>query len=463
MITYDTIIKEVCQKEINEGCYDVRIDGVEIFHYVKRYLRNKVLSMNGFGEKGDSVFQPKSAMIKSIIVSFFQIKKTLISRKHFINCLYSFRRVDKVDGIYLDKFTDPLIDYSIIGDNYIALEAGREGAHYKPRYHADHVVYADWFNALSFARAKFILPFFKKKYKELFAHFYDVIDKAFPNIEYSHDEIVETVCYGLQKRSVYSRFFKRIQCKRFLAPSRFDFQMIIPAARDNNISVIELQHGITYAETLTYSGFRSHMFVPDVFLAFGEMAPKNVYGIEEGKIYDIGFAFLDYVNDYLKSKNIEEGGVLLISEPEVTSKMISVALKLAKRYPNIVFSFRPHPNEYLSQEQLRTMKTVKNLVVDDNTQNIMVSLTHFKHVIGENSTVLYEALSLGCIVGKLSMEGLAPKYLEERDKQYFYEINNEDDFGVFYYDAKVNENVKHIYSPYNREKFEELIKINSNE
>lgn len=463
MATYNTIVKEVCQKEIENGCYEVKIDGVDIFNYVKRYFRNKALSVCGLEEKEKVKSQSKITKIKTVAISFTQIVKLYLTKKRIANCLYSFRRVDKVNGVYVDKFTDPLIDNSSIGDNYIVLEAGREGKHFKPRYHNGQVIYVEFFNLIAIIGSKLSFSSFKKRNRLEFAKLFYAIDNAYPAISYTHDEVCKMVCNGVIKRKIYSSFFKRFHCERFFAPSRSDFQVMIPAARKNNMSVFELQHGITYAESLTYSGFRSYMFTPDKFLAFGEMAPKNVYGIEEEKIHNIGFAFLDFVKDCVSSKEMKEGGVLLISEPSVSEKMITVILRLASKYPDITFSFRPHPMEILTREQLGLLNSQSNVVLDDNTQNIMVSLTQYKHVIGENSTVLYEALSNGNIVGKLSMEGLMPKYLEDRDKRYFFEINNEDDFGVFYKEAKGNEDVKHIYSPYNREKFEELIKINSHE
>lgn len=461
MVTYDEIVKDVCQREIENGCYDVKIENVDIYNYVKRDFRNKALSLYGLMEKASFVHQSKWIKLKAIIFSLYQLCDIIIRRKKFANCIYSFRRVDKVDGIYVDKFTDPLIDNSNIKDSFIVLEAGRDGLHSKPRCHDDQIIYVEFINALAILWSRMFVTKFKDKNSVTFDQLFKSIDRAFPNIEYTHDEVFKSVYYGVLKSKFYTFFFKKIQCERFFAPSRSDFQVMIPAARKNKMMVVELQHGITYSESMTYSGFRSIMFTPDIFLAFGEMVPKNVYGIEEEKIYNIGFAFLDYIKDCLSSKEIEEGGVLLISEPSVTSKMVSVALKLAERYPNITFSFRPHPMEQLSKDQLERIKSVRNIVIDDNTQNIMVSLTQYKHVLGENSTVLYEALSLGCMVGKLTMEGLSPKYLEESDKSFFFEINNVDDFGVFYNCSKVNDNVKHIYSPYNREKFEELIKINS--
>lgn len=457
MVTYDTIIKRVCQKEIENGCYEIKINGLDIYNYLKRYFRNRYLSLYGLEEKAASPIQSKSTQIKSIALSFIQIVKIVFGNYHYDNCFHSFRRVEKINSIYVDKFTDPLIDNSNIHDNYIIIEAGRNGKHYTPRLHSNHIVYADFFNLIALLITKFFYSFFETRNKEVFNRLFRILDEAFPEIEYSSKEIVKNVFHGIIKGKVYSAFYKKIRCKRLIAPSRVDFQVMIPAARENNMVVIELQHGITYAESLTYSGYQSAMFTPDVFLAFGDMKPKNVYGIDENNIHNIGFAFLDYIKDYLIPDEFEKKGVLLISEPSVTTSMVSVALKLAEKYPDIMFSFRPHPMEQLTQDQMDKIQKVSNIVIDDNTQNIMISLTKNKYVLGENSTALYEALSFGCLVGKLSMDGLFPKYLEEKDKDLFFEIKTVDDFANFLKCDNNTNNVKHIYSPYCRDKFEEQI------
>lgn len=457
MVTYDTVIKEVCKREIENDLYEIKINDIDIYNYLKRYIRNKYLSLNGLEENAQLPVQSRVTQIKSIAISLYQILKILLCRKHYDNCVHSFRRVEKIFGFYVDKFTDPIIDNSSISENCIIVEVGKNGKHLTPRRHENRIIYADFFNFFALIASMCISLIYEIRHKSTFNRLFKTLDKAFPDILYSRREIVRTVCYGLFKGLVYSKFYKRIHCKRLIAPSRADFHAMIPAARINKMRVIELQHGITYSESLTYSGHQSLMFTPDIFLTFGEMNPKNVYGIEEDKIHNVGFAFLDYIENNLALEKNRDSGVLFISEPSVTKPMISIALKFAKKHPHITFSFRPHPMEQLTQEQLSLLSSTKNVVLDDNTQNILVSLAKYRYVVGENSTALYEALSFGCLVGKLAMNGLSPRYLEESDKNFFFEINNEDDFIKFLeYNIEAN-SVKHIYSPYSRDAFEKLI------
>ena len=245
--------------------------------------------------------------------------------------------------------------------------------------------------------------------------------------------------------------------KAFFAPSRNNFLPIIPAAKLCNIAVYELQHGITYGESVTYSGYRDPMFIPDYFLAYGNMSKTDKYGIDVEKIKVMGFAFNDYLQKFNKAEAVSPQDVLVISDPEITDKMISICLLFAKANPNISLYFRPHPGEILSEEQTKNLLKLNNIHLNDNTQNILVTLYQFKHIIGENSTVLYEALSYGKKVGRLYMNGLAPKDLDKDDPDYFWRIEDADSFKKFIDASPEAKKQRKIYSKFDRKVLEDLI------
>lgn len=99
----------------------------------------------------------------------------------------------------------------------------------------------------------------------------------------------------------------------------------------------------------------------------------------------------------------------------------------------------------------------QNIHIDDNTQNILVTLNQFKHIIGENSIVLYEALSYGKKVGRLYMNGLAPKNLDKEDSAYFWRIEDADSFKEFIDASPEAKKQRKIYSKFDRNLFEDLI------
>ena len=122
---------------------------------------------------------------------------------------------------------------------------------------------------------------------------------------------------------------------------------------------------------------------------------------------------------------------------------------------------RPHPHEIVTTEQLKMIESENNVKIQDKTINIAIVLQSFNHVLGENSTVLYEALAIHKKVGRLFYKRLNPKYLEESDRDCFWEIHNQDDFEQFLKDDVSSKKTKSIYSKFDKELFCKTIGLES--
>lgn len=460
-MTSDELIKDICVKEIQFGCYRHTINGISIYSYVQKFLRKQKCREYGFIAK----YKPKHADKKTITITLVrstcQLLSLLLFKKKIRNFIYSFPRVDNVNGIFLDKFTDPVIDNSIIKEQgYIIFEKGKCYTHSTPRYHSEKVIYCDAIDYYSDLIAKLSLRWFINKYNSQFEGLWQSIDATFPNIAYNKKITAHTILSSYISTTIYKNIFKRLSVANFFAPGRGAFSTLIPAAKLADVKVFEMQHGITYGESVTYSGNRDPMFTPDYFLSFGENKPIDVYGIVTEKIVTIGYAFIDYLNNgssVYDNKVISNQDILVVSDPQITTSILSIVFQLAKSNPSLVFYFRPHPEEYLTEEQKENISKIKNIVIDDNRQNIMVVLSKFLHVVGENSTALYEALSMGKKVGRLRMEGLVPRYLNEEDISYFYEIDSAEEFVTFIKSPKDSKPQKKIYTSYKPEIFNNLL------
>ena len=451
-MTSDELIKDICIKEIQLGCYRHTINGISIYNYVQKFLRKQKCREYGFIAKFKTKHADKKTITLTLLRSTCQLLSLLLFKKKIRNFIYSFPRVDNVNGFFLDKFTDPIIDNSIINyQGYIIFEKGQCYTHSTPRYHSENVICCDAIDYYSDLIAKLSLRWFVKKYNHQFEGLWQSIDAAFPNVTYNKKITAHTILSSYISTVIYKYIFKRLSVVNFFAPGRGAFSTLIPAAKMSAVKVFEMQHGITYGETVTYSGYRDPMFTPDYFLSFGDNKPVDVYGIDPEKMVTIGYAFIDYLNNcssVLGDKVISNQDILVVSDPQITNSILSVVSQLAERNPSIVFHFRPHPEEYLTEEQKEHIRKIGNIVVDDNKVNIMVVLSKFIHIIGENSTVLYEALSMGKKVGKLRMGGLDPRYLNEEDVSYFYEIDSMEDFIAFLKSPIDSKPQKQIYTRY---------------
>lgn len=452
----DVVLRDVCKREIDYRLYEITADGISIYNFIRRYCRDKIMSLHGLGESiGDPVV-PTNECRKTFLKSLWQLFIILITRRKAENLIRSFERIENVNGLYVDKFTDPLIDLSKIGDSYIIFEQGRSGRHLSPRIHKNKVVYTDCVYRIAQHIYQMIRKSYLRKYGDALDLLLTSVEKAFPEITIDKAWITNEIITKDFCIHCYEFLFKRLGVKRLFAPARGSFMHIIPAARKLGIKVLELQHGVTYSESLTYSGYIDSLFSPDYFLSFTKMNSAWCYGIPDNKVIKIGWAFEKYVNDQ-NVKNDNTLKVLVISSPEISEKMVSVTCDLASHNPNVYFYFRPHPNEQLDSKRLERLNALQNIEIDNNQENVMVTLMRFYNVLGENSTVLYEALSMGKKVGKLHMGGLEPRYLNEGDESCFYEISDNKDF-VDFIKAPLNEKPsKKLYTDFRPEVVNQLL------
>ena len=426
----DVILKDICKREIDNKLYDIEANDISIYNVVRRSCRDIMMSLYGYGENIRVQNASANECRKTFIKSFWQLIKIVITGKKAENLIRSFERIEKVDGLYIDKFTDPLIDYSAIGDSYIIFEKARTGKHLTPRIHETDVFFTDCIYRFAHHLLPILKKLYLKKYNSQVCCLLSTINSTFPEIEINKERTINTIIENDFCVQFFVFLFRKLGVKKLFAPARGSFMHMIPAAKKLGIKVYELQHGVTYSESLTYSGYNDPMFTPDFFLSFGKINNAWCYGITENKIIEIGWAFEKYL-DTEQSDNNLQNKVLIISSPAISKQMVSITCFLASKNQHIHFFFRPHPNEQIGSEGLKKLKGYPNITIDNNLENILVTLMRFTNVVGENSTVLYEALSMGKKVGKLHMEGLEPKYLCEEDISLFYEIKNSDDFVEF--------------------------------
>ena len=450
-------IKRLVKEEANSGCYDIRVNGIRAYSLIRQEFRSRVIQKAGFETMKLRGHLRKFSVISillSSLKSFCQMAKLLIMGQKYPIVFLPFPRIEKINGIFVDKFTDPLIDMAEIKVPYIFLETGRMGVHLKPREHEEQVINIDFVRFLAKLLSQVGYFWFKNRYRKELLLLINTLNMMSKD-EVKQNYITKQLLSQYAEVNIYKFLFKRLRTTSVIAPTRPQEPFI--AAHLVKASVFELQHGITYDETILYSGYRDPLLVPDYFLSFGNNIPSNVYGIDEKCIVNIGFALMDFINQKSLIDNTGKNSVLVVSDPEITNVITDVVVKLALDNPHITFAFRPHPHEIISEENKNKFTNLPNVYIQDNKINIIEALLAFNLIIGENSTVLYEALSMNKKVGKLFYRGLSPKYLIDEDKESFWEIRNQDDFNRFFKEEKSIKKSKSIYSPFNKDKFLSLL------
>lgn len=409
-------------------------------------IRDIILQKNGLGRNTTIQHISKKETKKAILLSIWHLLKLVLLNHKYENVIYSYERY-KVNGVYMDKFTDPLVDYTNISNSFVIFEPGWTGRHYSTRMHSDKIVYTDFINSFAYHTLKMFKDKKKKYYSNESDKLCDLINNTFPDINMERKWVMDLIITSDIIMRSHKYIFKKIGAKRLIGPFRSGMKYLIPAAKMLDMKVYELQHGITYSESNTYSGYIDPLFSPDLFLTFGSINAAWRYGITEDKVVEIGWAF----NNYIKEKEVIDDNslkVLVISSPEVSEEMVSATCLLAKDNPEIEFYFRPHPREFLGKNKTERLNEFQNIRIDNNEENVTVTLMLFNVVVGENSTVLYEAISMGKKVGKLHFGGLEPRYLSEDDIPYFYEIRNNQDFIDFIKAPMNGKPSKNLYSTF---------------
>ena len=455
------LIREICVKEGNSVLYDIHIGGIPAYSMIRGLVRYRIIE-----SKGLPIMKLRSplngrAAVKSAIVSFWQFLKLWVSGKKYPSIYYAFARVDKIGDYYLDKFTDPIIEQCEKEGNYLILDYGRAGVHPKPRVHAEHIIYLDFFSGLSRVYGMVFHGLFYHKFKREFDILFSEIKNAF-GLDLDKTAIVRELAGDSLYVGFLQRVFRKVSAERVIGPARAFMAAPFIAAKRQGMKRFELQHGITYGETVLYSGFRDGMIVPDRFLAFGDNKPSDVYGIDEARIVDVGWAMPDYL-DKLSYDGLGFGpkDVLVVSDPAVSLPMLKAVTRLAKENPDRIFYFRPHPHEIITQEHRNLMTPFPNIKIQDRSINISIVLHEFNLIVGENSTVLYEALAIRKKVGRLFFEGLAPLYADDGDRDCFWEIRGQDDFAAFVEGDVSEKKSRCIYSPFDKRKYLDITGVSA--
>lgn len=246
---------------------------------------------------------------------------------------------------------------------------------------------------------------------------------------------------------------KRLGVKRIFVPAAVIHYPYIAACKLSNILCYEIQHGITVGPTSTYLGEYIPECYPDYFLAFGHSSVKDrLFGVPLEKVINIGCAF----NFFLKSRNIAvlKGSYLLLSEPEISQRMVETITELAAMYPTYSFYLRLHPQEKLNQYQQESLNRLPNAKLVKTVENSTIACMAYEGIIGENTTVLYEAISVGVKVARLQYNGFQTNHFENEPQNLFFYMKKPEDFSTFVDDFDTSEfNRELFYSTFDVEAF----------
>ncbi len=432
MMTNDEILKEIKKQEETLSLYSIKVFGVSLWRLVRFKIRLQKLSQTiGYTNRTKKDKVSLLIALKNFFVSLFQLVKLLIVGKKYDNIVLAFPRLTYYNGEYFDKFTDPIISQTSLKKNTIVIQRHLSSKQFKPRFakHNKVVVY-DFIAYITKLCAICLFPLFYLLYAKKINHLYRQA-RVYFNLN-KRFLLLLSVCiahFYFQKKC-WQLILWRLKPKNIFLVNGSIWFSCIAACKRKNITVYELQHGINHAESALFTGTYDPDLDADYFLMFGEKWREKRLGISLNRLINIGWAYKSYMLDKL---NITQSfkTVLVASSPAITERILKTTIELANAYPDYQFSLRLHPQESLVAEQLERIKPIKNIKLDDKKIDSLVSVLSHEYCIGENSSVLYEALAYGKKVGKIMYNGLYSVRQKDKELNNIFFINSLLDFKEF--------------------------------
>ena len=442
-------LNEFLKIEKNLKLDDILIDNdIPLWRTCRRQVRIKYLNIIAKTSKPHLNFY---LLVRQITKSFFQIGHQLISKKHVDYIFYPHARLYYINGEYVDKLTDPIIDLDKrIADSYVLLQYPQNGLQHTPRIHSENTNNLDFVVFYSKIWCKFNRKKNYKKYKKEIDELVTRLSECISDVKSYKTIVIDGLSSFLISYKISKRIISSFSPKKVLLAPRSAHSGAVVYCRRNNITVMELEHGITLQENELYSGVYNSLFDVDYFLTFGDASDNSCFGMPLDKIINIGFAYKEWLKSRVSANAAyDEYHILVLSEPHITDFIIKIVEELAQKFQCYSFYIRCHPQESLSKQHLDIVNKHQNVQINDNRQESFITFMSFQTILGENSTAIFEAISLGKKVGRLNFGGL--KSIIFNQELYNGEfINSIDEFEKFLSSPKPSmDDIKSAYSKYN--------------
>lgn len=223
------------------------------------------------------------------------------------------------------------------------------------------------------------------------------------------DGIAQRVSYRLSRVEATNQLFDRLLDR--LRPdivvmedaSYGAYANAVRLMKQRGVRVVEPQHGWIGPSHAAYN-FGAAMREPELFatlpdslLTFGEFWSTSIR--HPGSVVAIGKPHMDAMRHDLPAYEIRPRSVLIASSVSDPDAMSSFVLEVRDALPDDwTVVFRPHPSERSTQELRYPRLVGSHRIQFDTETDVYESMRASRAVIGVASTVLYEALAMGCHV-----------------------------------------------------------------
>ncbi len=420
------LLNEIVETEKRLEIDDLEIKGVPLWRIVRYHTRLYFINKRSGYTAGSPTTKEGKKRLK-VFSGFWDFVG-----KSNLRLFFPFNRLANMDGRYIDKFTDPVIEESALyNTNYLIVDPSGYVGDYN-RVHKKEAISNEGRTISAQVLKHYYEYITPRKYGRLIRQLYDKIKEPFLLDDAYLNRLYFEVSHFLFLYHYYHFWFRILRPKSIFVVYREGYFPQIAVCKKMGIPVAEFQHGITLDNTVSFAGTYDQRIDPDYFLVFGEYWKGPQFGMPLDRIINIGWAYSKYLQKTIVENNEKhDKEVLVISSPEISDAILNALQELSKTEGTFSFDIRLHPCESYNEAQQEKLKAIPKAQVVDNKTDSALVLPTYKYVVGENSSVIYEALSVGCKVGMLNLCGLRPAIDLPGIKDNFFIINNCDDFGKF--------------------------------
>jgi hypothetical protein len=292
----------------------------------------------------------------------------------------------KLDNKYLDPYTENLVNnLELNNKEYTILNNGYKNNYFK------NSKYRSYTSNIKFLDSAFrkLLVFFLR-FSQTCRQYISLISKIY-KVDCKNDLLFFISNYFVDYIK-FSLIFAMTKPKKIFIVCSYGKEGIIQSARDQNIKVVEMQHGIigNFHPGYVFGDIYPKHF-PDEIWLFGKYWLENTkFPISKFSTYKKLDTSNDAVNKKLKDM---QNSILIISQKSARNMIILMTIKLAKKNNMHQFIFKMHPKEYDDYNFfVEKFNKYKNIIVSkaDSTEGL---IKMSQCMISVDSTSIFEALN----------------------------------------------------------------------
>lgn len=391
------ITEQFYEFEKKYDLFNKKINGVYFWEVIRfKVLNNIYLEKGLFNKPHDKI--PNSFLSELSRIPWFirglTINNPFFSKQKDLIIIGHQRRKKMRDGLWWDIYTDTFLNKLKI--SYLIMEEAHKKKHFLPSKSLNlkyYEVFEGILKILLFCSPKIKINYTDSKY---LTELQSIIMLEF-GIKKKPDL---KVFQYLNKRKLLvpllTYLFKKIKPKVIIVIVYYGRHHIIEAAKNLNIPVVELQHGMIskYHAAYNYPKLsRSSKFIPDYIFTFGNYWNNFIkLPISSKKIISCGYPFFEQ-QKALYSKVHKKKQIVFLSQGTIGKKLSLFASKVAKNLDkeySIVFKY--HPGEY--SRDYNTILNQPNIKSIKNEKPLYEILAESEMQIGVNSTSIIEGIGM---------------------------------------------------------------------